>query len=258
MQLLTNQIKIMNFKINVLVLIGIVLIATSCEKKSNEVESAEPAVKAVWSASGRWDTWQNGGYTLYNNIWGSGYGPQSIWANSYSNWGVWANHPNGGGIKSYPNSERAVNKQLSALGSCTSSFNCTVPGGGSYNTAYDIWCDNYTYEIMLWMNWKGAVGPIAGSYNSSGQPVAEFTNVSVGGHTWNVYKGSNGANAVYSFLRTSQTTSGTVDIKAILNWIKGKNWFGNVTLSKVQLGWEITSSSGGMNFNMNSYSVSYN
>jgi hypothetical protein len=75
--------------------------------------------------------------------------------------------------------------------------------------------------------------------------------------TWNVYKGSNGYNEVYSFLRTSQTNSGTIDVKAICDWIQDRGWFGDVELDTVQLGWEITSSSGGMNFEIENYSVSY-
>jgi len=215
-------------------------------------------VKATWSSSAQWASWTNGGYTLYNNIWGSGAGSQSIWANSYSNWGVWANHPNTSGIKSYPNCEKVVNKKISAISTLKSSFNATVPSSGKYNTAYDIWCGSNKYEIMLWMNKKGSVNPIASSYDSSGNPVAAYKSQSIGGHTWNVYKGNNGSNAVYSFVRTSNTSSGTVDIKAILTWIKNKGWFGDVTVGKVQLGWEITSSNGGLNFTMNSYSVTSN
>ena len=49
---------------------------------------AGPAQAATWSSSAQWGTWTNGGYTLYNNIWGGGAGPQTIWANSYGNWGV--------------------------------------------------------------------------------------------------------------------------------------------------------------------------
>ncbi len=206
----------------------------------------QAAHAAVWGSSDQWASWSNGGYTLYNNIWGSGAGPQSIWANSYSNWGVWANHPNTGGVKAYPNASKSVNKKLSALGSATSSFNVTVPSSGAYTTAYDIWANSNAYEIMLWMNKTGAVGPI-GSLQGS---------VTVGGHSWNVYSGSNGANAVFSFVRTSNTSSGTVDIKAIMNWIKGKGWFGDVTLGNIQFGYEITSSSGGLNFVTNSYSAS--
>jgi Glycosyl hydrolase family 12 len=206
---------------------------------------ATAAQAAVWSSSGQWATWTNGGYTLYNDVWGSGAGAQTIWANSYSNWGVWANHPNTGGVKAYPNASKSIGKTLSALGSATSSFNVTVPGSGAYETAYDIWCNGSSYEIMLWMNKTGAVGPL-GSLQ---------TTATVGGHTWSVYSGSNGSNAVFSFVRSGNTSSATVDIKAVLNWIKAKAWFGDVTLSTVQFGYEITSSSGGLNFVTNSYSV---
>ena len=204
------------------------------------------AQAAVWSSSDQWGTWSNGGYTLYNNIWGSGAGPQTIWANSSSNWGVWANHPNTGGVKSYPNASKSVNRRLSALGSATSTFNVTVPGGGAYTTAYDIWCDNNAYEIMLWMNKQGAVGPL-GSWQTA---------ATVGGHRWDVYRGSNGANAVFSFVRSGNTSAGSVDIKAVLTWIRSQGWFGDVTLGNIQFGYEITSSSGGLNFVTNSYSAS--
>lgn len=76
-----------------------------------------------------------------------GAGPQTIWANSYSNWGV-------------PHSAKNVGKKLSALGKVTSSFSVTRPGGGAYETAYDIWADDNAYETMLWMNKQGAVGPL--------------------------------------------------------------------------------------------------
>ncbi|WP_255632594.1 hypothetical protein [Amycolatopsis sp. TNS106] len=204
------------------------------------------AQAATWSSSDKWGSWSNGGYTVRNNVWGGGSGPQSIWANSYSNFGVWANHPNTGGVKSYPHSAKNVGRQLSGLRSLSSSFNVSRPGGGAYATAYDIWANNNAYEIMLWMNKQGAVGAIG----------SKETTVSVGGHTWDVYRGSNGANAVFSFLRTSNTNAGSVDVLAVLNWIKNRGWYGDVTVGEVQFGFEITSSSGGMNFTSNSYSVS--
>ena len=64
------------------------IIFFACQKEEMATVSENQEVKAVWSSSDRWGTWSNGGYTLYNNVWGSGYGPQTIWANSYSNWGV--------------------------------------------------------------------------------------------------------------------------------------------------------------------------
>src|SRR5262247_3884816 len=86
------------------------------------VLTAMPAQAAVWFSTDRWGTWSSGGYTLFNNVWGSGFGPQTIWANSPTNWGVWANHPNTGGVKSYPNATRWIGKRVSALGTTTSSF----------------------------------------------------------------------------------------------------------------------------------------
>ncbi|MEV7090722.1 hypothetical protein AB0O07_33505 [Streptomyces sp. NPDC093085] len=210
--------------------------------------AAAPAQAAIWSSSEQWGNYTTSdNYTLYNNIWGSGAGSQTIWVNSSSNWGVWANHPNTGGIKSYPNAKKVVGRSVDSLSSLRSSYNVTVPSSGAYNTSYDIWDTNYNYEVMLWVNYTGPVGPLGTSQGT----------LTLGGHTWNVYKGSNGSNQVFSFLRTSNSTSGTVDILPILKWIKDtKGWWGNVTVGDVQFGYEITSSSGGLDFVTNSFSVS--
>lgn len=212
----------------------------------------------TWSSSDQWGNWTDGTYIVYNNIWGSGAGSQTVWVNSAKDWGVRANHPASGGIKSYPNITRFVGKKISALGSCTSTFSATTPSGGSWASSFDIWDSNNAHEIMLWYNWSGSVGPIAKQYDSSGKPVADFANVTVGGSTWNVYVGSNGSNAVYSFLRTSKTNSpGTVDVLAIVKYLQGKGYFGDITLGNVQYGFEITSSAGGMDFGCKNFSVSY-
>ncbi|AWT45815.1 MULTISPECIES: glycoside hydrolase family 12 protein [Streptomyces] len=209
--------------------------------------ASAPASAAVWNTCDQWGNTTLNGYTLYNNIWGSGAGSQCVWANSGTNWGVWANHPNTGGIKSYPDSKKVINKSITSLTSLTSNYNVTVPSSGAYNTSYDIWDTDYDYEIMLWVNKTGAVGPLGTSQGT----------VTLGGHTWTVYKGTNGANEVFSFIRTSNSTSGTVNILPILKWIKDtKGWFGNETIGDVQFGYEITSSSGGLNFTTNNLTVS--
>ena len=210
--------------------------------------AAAPAHAAIWSSSDQWGNYTTSdGYTLYNNIWGSGAGPQSIWVNSSANWGVWANHPDTGGIKSYPNAKKVVGRSITSLASLTSSYDVTVPVAGDYNTSYDIWDTDYDYEVMLWVNYNGDVGALGTSQGT----------VTLGGHTWNVYKGDNGANQVFSFLRTSDSASGTVNILPILKWIKDtKGWWGNETIGDVQFGYEITSSPGGLDFRTNSFSVS--
>ncbi|GID31698.1 cellulose binding domain-containing protein [Paractinoplanes brasiliensis] len=210
---------------------------------------------AAWVDSGQWASWQNNGYTLYNNIWGSGAGSQTIWARSGTNWGVVADHPRTGGVKSYPNTGRTLNRTLSSLSSVTSSFNVSVPADGDYATTYDIWANNHAYEVMIWTNQHGAVGPIAEQYDANGA-VPNVRNLTVGGHTWNVYRGSNGANAVFSFIRTN-TSSGSIDLLAIMNWLRTNNWWGNVTVGELQFGFEITGTAGRSNFTTNSFSLSY-
>lgn len=202
---------------------------------------------AVWFSSAKFGTYTTNGYTISNDVWGGGAGPQTIWANSANNWGVWSNQPNTGGVKSYPHSGISVGRSLSSLNSVTSYFNVSVPGSGAFESAYDIWLNGYSYEVMVWMNKTGPIGPI-GSYQ---------TNASVGGYNWNVYSGSNGSNQVFSFLNTGYSTSGTVNILPILRWIESRGWYGNVSLNQVQFGFEITSSNGGMNFISNYTSMSY-
>jgi hypothetical protein len=246
---------------------GCSLLLAACTKQHQD-SATQPQVAAAWSTSDQWGTWSNGGYTLYNNVWGSGAGSQTIWANSYSNWGVWANHPNTSGVKSYPNCTRYVGRVLSSLSSLTSKISVTSPSGGAWSSAYDIWDTNNQHEIMLWMNYtsnsdgSGNIKPISYTWSSAGNPVPVFTNVSVGGAAWNVFRGSNGSNNVYSFLRTTKTNNATVDIRAIANWIKSQGWFGDITVGNVQFGYEITSSYGtngaGLNYTTNSYSVSFN
>jgi len=210
--------------------------------------AAGPAQAATWSSTAQYGSWSNGGYDLNNDVWGGGAGPQTIWANSYSNWGVWSNQPNTGGIKSYPHAGRGIGRSINSLSYLSSSFNVSVPGSGAYETAYDIWDSGYHNEIMLWMNKTGPVGPLGTSQGT----------VTVGGHSWTAYKGSNGSNAVFSLVRNGNTSAGTVDVLAVLKWLEyTKGWLGNVTVDNVQFGYEITSSSGGMNFNTNSYGVSF-
>ncbi|MGW0548231.1 glycoside hydrolase family 12 protein [Streptomyces altiplanensis] len=209
--------------------------------------ASAPAHAAVWNTCDKWGNTSLNGYTLYNNIWGSGAGSQCVWANSGTTWGVWADHPATSGIKSYPNSKKVIGKSITALSSLSSSYNVTVPSSGDYNTSYDIWDTDYDYEIMLWVNHNGNVGAL-GSYQGT---------VTLGGHTWDTYKGNNGANEVFSFLRTSDSASGTVNILPVLKWIKDtKRWMGNETIGDVQFGYEISGSPGGLDFRTNNLTVS--
>ena len=223
------------------------------------LHGAAPA-SPKWTSAEKKAEFPSAGYVVRNNIWGEGAGPQTVWADSFSRWGVHADHPDTSGVKAYPHAGWDVHQRIDGIRRCTSHFAVTVPAAGSYNTAYDIWCEQHAYEIMLWVNWHGKMGPIARAWNAKGEPAVEVANVTVGGHSWDVYRGTNGFNAVITFMCKSPATAGEVDIKAVLEWIKARGWFdrpaqGNVLLDEVQFGWEISASPGGLDFAVDNFGV---
>jgi hypothetical protein len=212
------------------------------------------ALAATWTSTDKFGTWANGGFTVANDVWGSGAGAQSIWANSFSNWGIWTQQPNTNGVKSYAHVEKNINIKTNSLKSATSSFKVSLPGGTNiYNVSYDIWTPS---EVMIWMYHTSGDRPIAKGYNSSGS-IPSYTNVSVGGSTWDVYIG--GSPTVVSFVRTSNETSGSVDIREVLQYATSKGWIANNTIKTIQFGFEVVSTNNvGENFECDSYSLSDN
>ncbi|MBV9024772.1 MAG: hypothetical protein JO362_13520, partial [Streptomycetaceae bacterium] len=139
-----------------------------------------------------------------------------------------------------------INRPLRSLHQVTSRFSVGVPNRGVYETAYDIWDTSMAYEVMLWMNVRGAFP--AGSYRGT---------VSVEGSTWRVYVGRVASHSDISLVRTRGTTRANVDILAVVKWAQARGWFGG-SLGQIQFGWEIVSSPGGEEFTVNRYSVTYN
>ncbi len=78
-------------------------------------DTASPS-DAVWVATGAWDTWTNNGYTVNNDVWGSGAGPQTIWARTGTNWGVIAEPSVTSGVKSYPHTGKTLNRTRQLAG----------------------------------------------------------------------------------------------------------------------------------------------
>ncbi|MBN1652716.1 MAG: hypothetical protein JXA30_02960 [Deltaproteobacteria bacterium] len=190
-----------------------------------------------WIACGNYDHWTSGDYEIYNNVWGGGAGTQCITAWDEGHWTVQSTQPATSGVKSYPNSGFVnVGKSISSLVTFTSSFDITVPSTGDWEASYDIWVPS---EIMIWMYTVGNVGPIATSWDSEGKPVPSATDLTLGGHTWNVYHQSGGTNVI-SFVRTANTTSATVDILALLNWARDQGWIQDGTIGAAQFGFEIS------------------
>lgn len=227
--------------------------------------ASSPATSSC-SATNLFASWSYGSYAFNNDVWapcgGGTVGPQTIWANTNTDWGVWSDQPNTGGIKSYPHVGYTVNRTISSLSKLSTPISATTPAGGAWESTFDVWAGNNAHEIMLWLNYTGTaagcgnVKPISYNWTSSGCAIPVYTGVSLSGGTWNVYRGNNGNNMVYSFLRTTKTNNTTVDVLAFLNYLKGLGWVGDVTVGDVQYGFEITSSSGGMNFYARNFALS--
>lgn len=181
-----------------------------------------------------------GSYTIYNDVWGSGAGPQTLYVNSNSGsapnfWAV-SNQPNTGGVKSYPDAGKTINKSITSLSSLTGTFS-TSGGTGAYDWAFDCWVPS---EVMVWTKWTSNVGPWGTLYQS---------NVSIGGATYNVYE----PGGPWSFLRTSQTSSGSANLAAIFKWLVTNGHLSNGTVGQCQYGVEITS--GNSTWTVNSCSI---
>jgi hypothetical protein len=204
---------------------------------------AAAASAAIWTSSAKFGQFSTGGYTIYNDVWGAGAGPQTIWANSATNWGITTQQPNGGGVKSYPNSAKNINKSISNYNG-SGSWNYSVPSGTFWDCSFDIWVPT---EVMIWLGRSSGVGP-RGSLQTS--------NVSIGGHTWNVYRENSSFNVV-SFVRTSNSFSGSVNLRTMLDYARlTRGWIGNGTIGGLGLGFEVFGTGNvSKNYTMNSMSI---
>ncbi len=151
--------------------------------------------------------------------------------------------------------------QVSALsaGKVTTSWSTTQPGGSAnaYDVAYDIWINqtpttsgqpNGT-EIMVWLNHNGSVQPF-------GSQVA--TGVNLGGHTYNIWYGTQSSWDTVTYDMTTANTSvsgldiGTLAADAVSRGYTQNSWY----LIDVEAGFELWQ--GGAGLATNSFSVNVN
>jgi len=195
--------------------------------------ASAPASAAVWNSCDQWGNTTLNGYTLYNNIWGSGAGSQCVWDNSADggtiSWGTgytWANNAKGtdADVKSYASTVLGwhwgwkVDKAKTGLPvrigdrkKTTVSWEFSLPAApGTMNVAHDLWLhskstadwqDQPTDEVMIWLNRQDGAGPLGTKYGS----------VSLGGAMWDIYQGDIGWK-VYSFVRRTNTTRATLNL----------------------------------------------
>jgi hypothetical protein len=189
--------------------------------------------------------WSDGGYYVHNNIWNADEaGPETLYACSYKNWYVTSTQPDTTSVKAYPNVHLDIDNldglPISNYAAITSTFAATAPDVGIYNVAYDLWLDgvgwgNGTTEIMIWTENRGQV-PLGNTV----PPQMTF-----GGEQYDVYRytsSSDGGVQVITLLATEAQTSGSLDLKEILNWIVDEAWISaDATINQIGYGVEICS-----------------
>ncbi|GAA2509366.1 GH12 family glycosyl hydrolase domain-containing protein [Streptomyces gobitricini] len=189
-----------------------------------------------------------GRYVVQNNRWGTS-ATQCVTATAtgFELTRADGSVPTNGAPKSYPSvfngchytncsPGTSLPKRIDTIGSAPSSISYGYVSGAVYNASYDIWLDptprtdgvNRT-EIMIWFNRVGPIQPI-------GSPTGTAT---VGGRSWEVWTGNNGANDVISFVAPSAIGSWSFDVmdfvdQAVARGLAQPSWY----VTSVQAGFE--------------------
>jgi hypothetical protein len=179
---------------------------------------------STWSTTSQYGSYTLGSYSINNDEWGSS-APQTLYVNTSSSSApnFWAKtSQSGGGVKSYPHAAKNLNQSMK---SASETGHWSQSGtSGCYDYAFDVWVPS---EVMVWTQWGGGAGPWGSLYQS---------NVSIGGTSYNVYQ----PGGPWSFMKTSQSSSGSCNLGAIYQWLANGGHLGNGTVGSVQYGVEIT------------------
>lgn len=203
---------------------------------------------------------------INNNTWGSANSPagwaESVTVSSATAWQVGFDWPIAGNpeqdnaVKAYPSavygwhwgwyypqSATQLPQQLSAPYTALSSYAYTADfgAGGTGNVAYDLWLTNTatpdgstspTDEIMIWVNATGGAGPCGGP---------TVSNITLEGGTWTLSECQiPNYQYVWSFVRTSNSSSGTLDLKNFVNWLRtNRGLSSGKYLASIEFGAEI-------------------
>lgn len=207
-----------------------------------------------FTTSAPFGSWDQGPYTVANNMWNIGGGgvSQTLSACSASDWFVNATvADDGGGVKTYPNSHYTFARppQISSLSAVTSTFAQASPASGTFEDAYDIWLNALAGsgnedEVMIWTENHGQI--------PGGSPAATAT---IDGASYTVWRG---ANNLVSFVANATVTSGTLNLLPFFQWLLRKGWEpAGSTLVQVDYGVEIVSTnSAPQTFGFSDFSVS--
>ncbi|MDR6863375.1 GH12 family glycosyl hydrolase domain-containing protein [Phycicoccus sp. 3266] len=159
----------------------------------------------------------DGGFYVHNNLWNAAKYPGTKGTTSVCSFHSWnhtataSNSSGTGEVKTYPNVHKDYSgRTIASFPKLTSSFAATSPNVGIYDVAYDLWLNGVPNdEVMIWTDNHGQYP--AGNRFATG--------VTLGGHTWDVYATTGNGYIAFVPSGGARLTSGTVDIKAMLDYL---------------------------------------
>ena len=235
--------------------------ASASPTKATSTSASTPAGAAQDCTPGAAIT--AGKYWISNNQWGKdgGSGSLCVWQTSRSGdnlaWGTdWGWTGASDQVKTFASTVlgwhwgtkiagTGLPVRLSDHKAVTTTWNFTVTQqtANTLDVSYDLWLHNIgnadwnnqpTDEVMVWLYRSGGAGPVG----------TKQATVTIGGTTWDLYQGNIGWN-VFSFVRTSNTTSATLNLTDFTDTLVGRGVLQNTKyLSSVESGAEIFTGQG--------------
>ncbi|SES16828.1 Glycosyl hydrolase family 12 [Lentzea xinjiangensis] len=214
---------------------------------STFVATAGPAHADVTICDQYGSTTIQGRYVVQNNRWGtSAQQCINVTSSGFQITSQQGSAPTNGAPVSYPSvflgchytncsPGSTLPMQVSRIRSATSSINYRY-AGGTYNASYDIWLDPTPktngvnqMEIMIWFNRQGSIQPIGSAVGTT----------TIGGRSWQVWRGSNGSNNVISYVAPSPINSWSFNVLDFINDVRNRgaitsSWY----LTSIQAGFE--------------------
>ena len=193
--------------------------------------------------------------------WTGGQGQQVLNASSFQNWSVTATDTDpsnaAGEVLTYPNASfnyyqlnsaasgytiPPAQYDLNNIKSLTSDFTESMPQLSDLNAeaAYDMWLNNWQTEVMVWVDTSPAK-----DRNLADDGMTKVGTYTYGGQNFALWREGNGITGFYVFLLDHNETSGTVDLKAMLQTMVSLGYIPAASpLTQIPFGWEISDTGG--------------
>ena len=144
---------------------------------------------------------------------------------------------------------------LNNITSLTSDFAESMPQRSNLNAeaAYDLWLNNWQTEVMVWVDTSPAK-----DRNLADDGMTKVGAFTYGGQDFALWRSGSGITGFYVFLLNHNETSGSVNLKAMLETMVSRGFIpATSSLTQIPFGWEISDTGGGpVTFSLSRFDVS--